>query len=70
MVYIEEEGVSRLTVHQVQASDSGRYTCIAAVTQMGRITGETRIRKIKTTAEVTMQGMSMYGMLTYLYAFI
>lgn len=56
MVYIEDVGVSRLTVHQVQASDSGRYTCIAAATQQATMADETRIRTIKTTAEVTIKG--------------
>ncbi|THD24670.1 Titin [Fasciola hepatica] len=55
MVYLEDTGISRLTVHQIQSSDSGQYTCVATVIRVDEKTEQATTRTIKTTADVIIR---------------
>lgn len=56
MLYIEDVGLARLTIHDVGPSDSGDYACVVTGRVVERTTGEEMAKTIKSVTHVAIKG--------------
>ncbi|THD17940.1 Titin, partial [Fasciola hepatica] len=60
ILYIEDIGVARLTIHDVAPTDSGDYACVVTGRVIEATTGEEVTKSIKSVTHVAIKGKLSY----------